>query len=130
MSADKERYWQPPGLSAIQFQLNIALTRRANGDEIGAYDSFKDLALLTESLEIVKLAEKFEDPLTMYLSDIYTVPINIGGICAVSLPCGFSRDLPVGLQIIGRAFAEETILRVAHQYEQATEWHLKKPALN
>jgi hypothetical protein len=60
VSYDKDRYWQPPGLSAIQLQLNIALTRRANGDEKGAYDAFKDLALLTESIEIIEVCEKFE----------------------------------------------------------------------
>jgi hypothetical protein len=57
---DKDRYWQPPGLSAIQLQLSIALTRRANGDELGCYDALKDLAVLTESKEIIKLAEDFE----------------------------------------------------------------------
>lgn len=60
MSYDKDRYWQPPGLSAIQLQLNIALNKRANGDERGAYDAYKDLAVLTESAEIIELAEKFE----------------------------------------------------------------------
>ncbi len=76
-----------------------------------------------------KLGEKFEDPLTMYLSDIYTVPANIGGICSVSFPCGFSKGLPVGLQIMAKPFAEETILKVAYNYEQATDWHKKRPLL-
>jgi len=58
--SDRDRYWQPPGLSAIQFQLNIALNRRASGDELGAYDAFKDLALLTESSEVIEVCEKFE----------------------------------------------------------------------
>ena len=74
-----------------------------------------------------KLGEKFADPLTMYLSDIYTVPANIGGICAMSVPCGFSDGLPVGLQIMSKPFDEDTMLQVAYQYEQATEWHQKNP---
>ncbi|MDD5040077.1 MAG: Asp-tRNA(Asn)/Glu-tRNA(Gln) amidotransferase subunit GatA [Patescibacteria group bacterium] len=77
-----------------------------------------------------KLGEKFTDPLLMYLSDIYTVPANIGGICAISLPCGLSKGLPVGLQIIAKPFDEAALLRAAYAYEQATEWHTKRPPLN
>ena len=76
-----------------------------------------------------KLGEKFDDPLTMYLADIFTVSVNVAGLPAVSLPCGFSQDLPVGLQIIGNYFDEAKILQVAHNYEQATEWHKKEPKL-
>jgi len=65
----------------------------------------------------------------MYLSDIATIPVNLAGLPGISLPCGFSNNLPVGLQIIGKAFAEETILRVAFTYEQNTDWHKKKPQL-
>jgi len=75
-----------------------------------------------------KLGEKVADPLQMYLSDIYTISVNLAGIPAISLPCGFSKaGLPIGLQIIGRAFEEETVLRAAHAYEQATMWRTKKP---
>ncbi|TLY27089.1 MAG: Asp-tRNA(Asn)/Glu-tRNA(Gln) amidotransferase subunit GatA [Nitrospirae bacterium] len=75
-----------------------------------------------------KLGEKVADPLQMYLSDIYTISVSLAGIPAISLPCGFSRaGLPIGLQIIGRAFEEETVLRAAHAYEQATTWRTKKP---
>lgn len=73
-----------------------------------------------------KLGEKYEDPLTMYLSDIFTVSANVAGLPAISVPCGFVNDLPVGLQIMGKHFDEETILRVAHHYEQATSWHKQK----
>jgi len=77
-----------------------------------------------------KLGEKTDDPLKMYLDDILTTPANLAGNCALSLPCGFSLDgLPIGLQIIGDSFAEETILKVAHAYEQTTEWHTRKPEL-
>ncbi|OGC22976.1 aspartyl/glutamyl-tRNA amidotransferase subunit A [candidate division WOR-1 bacterium RIFOXYB2_FULL_42_35] len=76
-----------------------------------------------------KIGEKTADPLSMYLSDIATIPVNLAGLPGISLPCGFSNNLPVGLQIIGKAFAEETILRVAFTYEQNTDWHKKKPQL-
>jgi len=72
-----------------------------------------------------KIGEKVSDPLSMYLSDIATIPVNLAGLPAISIPCGFSRGLPMGLQIMGRAFAEEIILRVAFTYEQNTEWHKK-----
>ncbi|MCU0770451.1 MAG: Asp-tRNA(Asn)/Glu-tRNA(Gln) amidotransferase subunit GatA [Verrucomicrobia bacterium] len=79
-----------------------------------------------------RLGEKSQDPLQMYLSDIFTLSCNLAGICGLSLPCGFTRSpkLPIGLQLLGRPFGEETLLRVAHTYEQATGWHVQKPALD
>ena len=77
-----------------------------------------------------KLGEKVNDPLKMYLSDIFMVPVNLAGIPALNLPCGFSRRLPVGMQIIGPQFSEELLFRVGYTYEQATEWHKRKPSLN
>ena len=77
-----------------------------------------------------KLGEKSENPLQMYLSDIYTISVNLAGLPAISVPCGFSKSgLPIGLQLIGRAFEEETLLRAAHAYEQSTQWHLRKPVV-
>jgi aspartyl-tRNA(Asn)/glutamyl-tRNA(Gln) amidotransferase subunit A len=76
-----------------------------------------------------KIGEKVDDPLQMYLSDIFTLSVNLAGICGISIPCGFADGLPVGLQIMGKPFAEETILRVAYAYEQATGWHRRRPAL-
>jgi aspartyl-tRNA(Asn)/glutamyl-tRNA(Gln) amidotransferase subunit A len=77
-----------------------------------------------------KLGEKTQDPLQMYLSDIYTISANLAGLPALSLPCGFDRQgMPIGMQIIGKRFDESTVLRVAHAYEQATEWHLRKPRM-
>jgi aspartyl-tRNA(Asn)/glutamyl-tRNA(Gln) amidotransferase subunit A len=77
-----------------------------------------------------KIGEKIDDPLKMYLSDIFTISVNLAGVPAISIPCGFtSEGLPVGLQIIGRHFDEETILKVAHAYEQATDWHKRRPEL-
>jgi len=77
-----------------------------------------------------KIGEKVDDPLQMYLSDIFTIPVNLAGTCALSLPAGFSSaGLPIGLQLVGKPFGEETILRAAHAFEQATEWHTRKAVL-
>lgn len=76
-----------------------------------------------------KIGEKIEDPLTMYLSDICTVPINPAGLPAISIPCGFVNGLPVGLQLIGRHFDEEAILNAAKIYEENTPWHKQKPKI-
>jgi len=71
-----------------------------------------------------KIGEKINDPLQMYLSDIFTIPANLAGTCAMSIPAGFSGSgLPIGLQLIGKPFGEDSILRAAHAFEQATEWH-------
>ncbi|WP_027715325.1 Asp-tRNA(Asn)/Glu-tRNA(Gln) amidotransferase subunit GatA [Desulfuromonas sp. TF] len=77
-----------------------------------------------------RLGEKVDDPLQMYLSDTFTIPVNMAGTCALSLPCGFSGSgLPIGLQLVGSPFGEETILRAGHAFEQATEWHKRKPVI-
>jgi len=76
-----------------------------------------------------KAGEKSGDPLSMYLSDIATIPINLAGLPAISLPCGFSNSLPIGLQIIGKAFDEETLFKAAFTFEQNTDWHKQKPVI-
>lgn len=77
-----------------------------------------------------KIGEKADDPLQMYLSDIFTISVNLAGVPGISIPCGFtSNSLPIGLQIIGKHFDEETVLKVAYAYEQSTEWHKRKPCL-
>jgi len=74
-----------------------------------------------------KIGEKINDPLQMYLSDIFTIPVNLAGTCAISIPAGFSTDgLPIGLQLIGKPFGEVSILQAAYAFEQATEWHTRK----
>ncbi len=76
-----------------------------------------------------RLGERIADPLKMYLGDIFTVPANLAGACALAVPCGLTTEcLPIGLQIIGPAFKEEHVLRVGHAYEQATAWHTLRPA--
>jgi aspartyl-tRNA(Asn)/glutamyl-tRNA(Gln) amidotransferase subunit A len=77
-----------------------------------------------------KIGENADDPLTMYLSDIFTLSANMAGIPGMSIPCGFSSaGLPIGLQLMGKHFDEATLLRVAHAFEQATEFHKKKPVV-
>ena len=68
----------------------------------------------------------------MYLSDIFTISSNLTGMCGINVPCGFTTDpkLPVGLQLLGKPFGEETILKVAHAYEQSTRWHQEKPPIS
>ena len=76
------------------------------------------------------IGSKVENPLEMYLGDICTVPANLAGICGLSLPCGFSREnMPIGMQLLGPAGGEAEVLRIGHQFEQATDWHTRKPEL-
>lgn len=74
-----------------------------------------------------KLGERTDDPVTMYLSDIYTIAVNLAGLPGMAVPCGFCRGLPVGLQLIGNIFDESRLLNVAHQYQQVTNWHRHIP---
>ena len=77
-----------------------------------------------------KIGEKADDPLTMYLSDMFTLSANLAGIPGMSIPCGFSDDgLPIGLQLLGPHFSEGHLLRVAYNFEQATGYHLRRPPL-
>lgn len=96
-------------------------------------DAFKKCDVLitpTSPTAAFKIGEKTGDPLQMYLSDIFTISTNLAGIPGISIPCGFTKDnLPVGLQIMGKNFDEETVLQVAYNFEQNTDYHLKKPEL-
>ena len=88
-------------------------------------------ALVTPTSPTVafRLGEKLDDPVQMYLSDVYTVPVNVAGLPAISVPCGTSEGLPVGMQLIGPHLSEATLLRAAHAYEQATDGHKARPEL-
>jgi len=77
-----------------------------------------------------KLGEKIQDPLQMYLSDIFTIPANLAGIPAVSVPCGYTKDnLPMGMQFMAKHFDEPTLLRAAYTYEKNARWQKRKPNL-
>ncbi|MDQ3249161.1 MAG: amidase family protein, partial [Chloroflexota bacterium] len=77
-----------------------------------------------------KIGEKTDNPLAMYLTDIFTISLNLAGLCGISVPCGFDEQtLPIGLQLIGPHLGEEVILRTAYAYEQSTAWHARKPPL-
>ena len=92
--------------------------------------AFKEVDLIVTPVTptpAFKLGEKTNDPLQMYLSDIYTISVNLAGLPALALPCGLSSTgLPIGMQIIGRPFEEETMFRAGYVYEQATPWHMKR----
>ncbi len=94
-----------------------------------AFEKYDALVTPTSPIVPFKLGEKLEDPIQMYLSDICTLPINIAGIPAISVPAGFADNLPIGMQIIGKPFSEETLLRIAFAYEQATDWHKRRSPL-
>ncbi|MDP6101967.1 MAG: Asp-tRNA(Asn)/Glu-tRNA(Gln) amidotransferase subunit GatA [Dehalococcoidia bacterium] len=94
-----------------------------------AFQKYDVLITPTSPSVAFKLGAKVEDPVQMYQNDVCTIPVNIAGIPAMSLPAGFVDGLPVGMQIIGKPLAEETILRVAYTYEKATAWHKMRPEL-
>lgn len=101
-------------------------------DFLKAFEKVDAVLTPTTPTAAFKAGEKADDPLQMYLSDIFTISCNLGGICGISVPCGFTNSqpkLPLGLQLLGKPFGEETILRLAHAYEQSTTWHKEKPTL-
>src|SRR3990172_7655950 len=96
-------------------------------------DAFKTCDAIitpTSPTTAFKIGEKTQDPLQMYLSDIFTISANLAGLPGLSVPCGFDSDgLPIGMQVIGKHFDETTVLRLAYAYEQSTEWHKRKPRM-
>ena len=100
-------------------------------DFLKAFEHVDLIATPTTPTPAFKIGEKAKDPMEMYLSDIFTISCNIAGLCGVSLPCGFSeKGLPIGLQLLGRPFGESDLLRTAHVYQEATDWHTKRPDLD
>jgi len=92
-----------------------------------AFQAVDIVACPTSPTTAFKIGERTADPLSMYLADVFTLSLNLAGNCGISLPCGLDRaGLPIGLQLIGPAFEEETVLRAAHAYEQATDWHRRR----
>ncbi|MCB1126280.1 MAG: Asp-tRNA(Asn)/Glu-tRNA(Gln) amidotransferase subunit GatA [Verrucomicrobiae bacterium] len=100
-------------------------------DFLRAFEEVDVVATPTVPTTAFRLGEKSSDPLQMYLLDICTLSCNLAGICGISVPCGFSKDprLPIGLQLLGRPLGEETLLRAAHAYQSATDWHRRRPPL-
>jgi aspartyl-tRNA(Asn)/glutamyl-tRNA(Gln) amidotransferase subunit A len=121
-------------------------------DFLEAFEKVDAVVTPTSPIAACKIGEKIDDPLQMYLMDIFTISANLAGICGISVPCGFTGEskvqsprskvqgqeagvaeltlrLPIGLQLLGKPFGEETILRVAHAYERSTEWHREKPQI-
>jgi aspartyl-tRNA(Asn)/glutamyl-tRNA(Gln) amidotransferase subunit A len=110
-------------------------------DFLKAFEQVDAIVTPTSPTAAFKIGEKSDDPLQMYLSDIFTLSCNLAGLCGISVPCGFTGStasttldprpstLPIGLQLLGKPFGEETILRIAHAYEQATPWHREKPLI-
>src|SRR2546430_4058389 len=96
-------------------------------DFASAFEKLDALIAPTSPVPAFKFGERVADPLQMYLADIFTSPANLAGICGISVPCGFAdvdgHRLPVGLQLLGKALDEARILRIAHAYEQSTDWH-------
>src|SRR5690606_2672200 len=94
-----------------------------------AFAKYDILISPTAPTPAFRLGSQTNDPLTMYLNDICTIPVSLAGIPAISVPCGFADGLPIGLQMMGKPFDEATVLRAAHAYEQSTEYHRQRPAL-
>jgi len=103
------------------------IRRLIANDFVEAFKSCDVIMGPTSPSTAFKLGEKAADPVQMYLSDIYTIAVNLAGLPGMSVPCGFVGGLPVGLQLIGNYFAEGQLLNVAHRYQQATDWHLRRP---
>lgn len=100
-------------------------------DFLKAFEEVDLILTPTTPTPAFRLGEKLEDPLQMYLTDIYTLACNLAGICGISVPCGFTRhpELPVGLQLLGPPLGEATLLRAAHAYQQLADWHSRRLAL-
>jgi aspartyl-tRNA(Asn)/glutamyl-tRNA(Gln) amidotransferase subunit A len=94
-----------------------------------AFKSCDLIATPTSPSVAFKLGEKSSDPLAMYLSDVFTIPCNLAGLPGMSIPCGFSHHLPVGLQLLGPPLGEETLFQAAGAYQKATDWHTRKPVI-
>jgi aspartyl-tRNA(Asn)/glutamyl-tRNA(Gln) amidotransferase subunit A len=95
----------------------------------GAFEKVDAIVAPTSPTVAFKIGDRTDDPYQMYLADVFTIPANMAGIPGIAIPCGFSEGLPVSLQVLGKSFDEQTVLRVAHAYERATDWHRARPTL-
>lgn len=111
------------------YYLKAQKVRRLISADFDAAFENVDLILAPTTPEpAFELGAKSDDPVAMYLADLFTIAVNLAGLPAISVPCGQVQGLPVGMQLIGPAFAEERVLAAAHQYQQITDWHLKRPS--
>jgi aspartyl-tRNA(Asn)/glutamyl-tRNA(Gln) amidotransferase subunit A len=94
-----------------------------------AFEQVDILAAPTAPTVAFKIGEKADDPLAMYLEDVFTLPVSLAGLPGLVAPCGFSEGMPVGLQLVGRPFDEATLLRAGDAYQRMTDWHTRLPAL-
>ena len=95
-------------------------------------DAFKEVDIIigpTTPTPAFKIGQKIDDPIQMYLNDIFTIGANLAGLPALSVPCGFSSNLPVGMQLIGPHLNESLILKIGHYFQKETNWHLKSPPI-
>ena len=92
-----------------------------------AFEKVDVIAGPTTPSPAFELGAKMDDPIEMYLNDIFTIGANLGGFPAMSVPCGFVNDLPVGLQLVGKHFGEESLFQCGHQFQQLTDWHKQAP---
>ncbi len=100
------------------------------GDFVRAFEKCDSIMMPVSPTTAFKMGEKVDDPLKMYLSDIYTIAVNLAGIPGISVPCGFDdKGLPIGIQILAPAFSEDKLLRMARMYEKQTDWHKKRPLI-
>ncbi len=105
------------------------LRRLIADDYRRAFEEVDVIAGPTTPTPAFRLGDRLDDPIAMYLADVFTVGVNLAGLCAVSVPAGFANGLPVGLQLTGNHLEEARLLNVAHRYQQATDWHLARPPL-
>jgi aspartyl-tRNA(Asn)/glutamyl-tRNA(Gln) amidotransferase subunit A len=103
------------------------IRRLIANDFIAAFKECDVIMGPTSPSTAFRIGEKVSDPVQMYLSDIYTIAVNLAGLPGMSIPCGFAAGLPAGLQLIGDYFAEARLLNVAHRYQQVSDWHLSCP---
>jgi aspartyl-tRNA(Asn)/glutamyl-tRNA(Gln) amidotransferase subunit A len=116
------------GYSSKYYQKALKVRRLIKNDFDAAFKVCDIVMGPTAPTAAFKCGEKSDNPLEMYLSDIYTISCNLAGLPGISIPCGFTKNnLPIGLQLLGSTFDEERMLRIARMYEQATDWHTKRP---
>lgn len=104
------------------------IRRLIKNDFIAAYEQVDVILCPTSPTPAFKIGEKIDDPVSLYLTDIYTITANLAGVPGIALPAGFANGLPLGMQLLGPYFSEARLLNIAHQYQQVTDWHSRTPA--